>query len=121
MARFNVHIGAKLGLTVAIGVVLIGGMPANQLLGNQSIAILSRWVVTSNKANAQSVDSTILQAATRDSVVTIKKTGATITRIADIASTIAATVEEQGAAIAEIARNVGEAAKSTAEVAWCSR
>jgi hypothetical protein len=38
-------------------------------------------------------------------------------RIADIASTIAATVEEQGAATAEIARNVGEAAKGTAEVA----
>jgi hypothetical protein len=36
MARFNVHIGAKLDLTVAIGVLLIGGMPANQLLGNRT-------------------------------------------------------------------------------------
>ena len=58
-----------------------------------------------------------IQAATHDSVGAIKEIGATITRIADIASTIAATVEEQGAATAEIARNVGEAAKGTAEVA----
>jgi methyl-accepting chemotaxis protein len=58
-----------------------------------------------------------MQAATQDSVGAIKEIGATITRIAEIASTIAATVEEQGAATAEIARNVGEAAKGTAEVA----
>jgi methyl-accepting chemotaxis protein len=58
-----------------------------------------------------------MQAATQDSVGAIKEIGATITRIAEIASTIAATVEEQGAATAEIARNVSEAAKGTAEVA----
>jgi methyl-accepting chemotaxis protein len=58
-----------------------------------------------------------MQAATEDSVGAIKEIGATISRIAEIASTIAATVEEQGAATAEIARNVGEAAKGTAEVA----
>ena len=58
-----------------------------------------------------------MQAATQDSVGAIKEIGATITHIADIATTIAATVEEQGAATAEIARNVSEAAKGTAEVA----
>jgi methyl-accepting chemotaxis protein len=58
-----------------------------------------------------------MQAATQDSVGAIKEIGATITHIAEIASTIAATVEEQGAATAEIARNVSEAAKGTAEVA----
>jgi methyl-accepting chemotaxis protein len=58
-----------------------------------------------------------MQAATLDSVGAIKEIGATITRIAEIAQTIASTVEEQGAATAEIARNVGEAAKGTAEVA----
>jgi methyl-accepting chemotaxis protein len=58
-----------------------------------------------------------MQAATQDSVGAIKEIGATITRIADIATTIAATVEEQGAATSEIARNVSEAAKGTAEVA----
>jgi methyl-accepting chemotaxis protein len=58
-----------------------------------------------------------MQAATQDSVGAIKEIGATITRIANIATTIAATVEEQGAATAEIARNVSEAAKGTAEVA----
>jgi len=58
-----------------------------------------------------------MQTATQDSVGAIKEIGATITHIADIATTIAATVEEQGAATAEIARNVSEAAKGTAEVA----
>jgi methyl-accepting chemotaxis protein len=58
-----------------------------------------------------------MQTATQDSVGAIKEIGTTITHIADIATTIAATVEEQGAATAEIARNVSEAAKGTAEVA----
>jgi methyl-accepting chemotaxis protein len=55
--------------------------------------------------------------ATRpDSVGAVKQIGASITHIAEIASTIGATVEEQGAATAEIARNVREAAKGAAEV-----
>jgi len=58
-----------------------------------------------------------MQVATQDSVGAIKEIGATISHISDIATTIAATVEEQGAATAEIARNVSEAAKGTAEVA----
>jgi methyl-accepting chemotaxis protein len=58
-----------------------------------------------------------MQAATQDSVAAIKEIGGTIGRIAEIASTISATVEEQGAATQEIARNVGEAAKGTALVA----
>jgi methyl-accepting chemotaxis protein len=58
-----------------------------------------------------------LQAATEDSVAAIKEIGGTINRISEIASTIAAAVEEQGAATQEIARNVGEAAKGTAQVA----
>ena len=64
MARFNVRIGTKLGLTAGIGVTLVAGMLVSQLLGNQSIAKLSRYVVinTSNKANAQAADSAILRA-----------------------------------------------------------
>ena len=64
MARFNVRIGTKLGLTAGIGVALVAGMLVSQLLGNQSIAKLSRYVVinTSNKANAQAADSAILRA-----------------------------------------------------------
>ena len=50
-------------------------------------------------------------------VTAIKEIGGTIGRIAEIASTIAAAVEEQGAATAEIARNVERAALGTAEVA----
>ncbi|CAN5169011.1 methyl-accepting chemotaxis protein [soil metagenome] len=72
---------------------------------------------TAKATDEISVQITGMQAATKDSVGAIKEISATITRIADIAQTIAATVEEQGAATAEIARNVGEAAKGTAQVA----
>jgi methyl-accepting chemotaxis protein len=58
-----------------------------------------------------------MQASTQDSVASIKEIGTTIGRISDIASTIAAAVEEQGAATQEIARNVSEAARGTAQVA----
>ena len=58
-----------------------------------------------------------MQTATQESVASIKEIGGTIGRISQIASTIAAAVEEQGAATQEIARNVGEAAKGTAQVA----
>jgi methyl-accepting chemotaxis protein len=57
-----------------------------------------------------------MQVATLDSVAAIKEIGGTIGRIASIATTIAAAVEEQGAATQEIARNVHQAAKGTAEV-----
>jgi methyl-accepting chemotaxis protein len=58
-----------------------------------------------------------MQAATHDSVGAIKEIGGTIDRISEIASTIAAAVEEQGAATQEIARNVQQASQGTAEVA----
>nr|WP_249153179.1 methyl-accepting chemotaxis protein [Bradyrhizobium diazoefficiens] len=58
-----------------------------------------------------------MQSATEDSVGAIKEISTTIARISDISTTIAATIEEQGAATAEIARNVSEAAKGTVEVA----
>jgi methyl-accepting chemotaxis protein len=58
-----------------------------------------------------------MQTATLESVGAIKEIGATITRISEIATTIAAAVEEQGAATSEIARNVGEAARGTSQVA----
>ena len=63
MARFNFRIGTKLGLTAGIGVALVAGMLVSQLLGNQSIEKLSRYVVinTSNKANAQTAEAAILR------------------------------------------------------------
>jgi methyl-accepting chemotaxis protein len=60
---------------------------------------------------------TDIQSATQDSVVAIKEIGTTIGRISEIASTIAAAVEEQGAATREISRNVQRAAQGTTEVA----
>jgi methyl-accepting chemotaxis protein len=58
-----------------------------------------------------------MQAATGDSVATIKEISATIGLISEISSTIAAAVEEQGAATQEIARNVQQAAELSARVA----
>jgi methyl-accepting chemotaxis protein len=58
-----------------------------------------------------------IQGETQDSVESIKAIGKTIGDINHIASTIAAAVEQQGAATQEIARNVQQAAEGTSEVA----
>ncbi|WP_027553770.1 methyl-accepting chemotaxis protein [Bradyrhizobium sp. Cp5.3] len=57
-----------------------------------------------------------IQTATEDSVGAIKEIGDTIARMSEISSTIAAAVEEQGAATQEISRNIQHAARGTFEV-----
>ncbi|WP_407159666.1 methyl-accepting chemotaxis protein [Bradyrhizobium sp. STM 3557] len=57
-----------------------------------------------------------IQAATQDSVNAIKEISTTIERLSEISSTIAAAVEEQGAATQEISRNVQQAAHGTQQV-----
>jgi methyl-accepting chemotaxis protein len=57
-----------------------------------------------------------IQAATQESVTAIKEIGDTIGRMSEIAATIAAAVEEQGAATQEISRNVQQAANGTQQV-----
>jgi methyl-accepting chemotaxis protein len=57
-----------------------------------------------------------VQAATKDAVGAIQGIGNTISKISEIASAIAAAVEEQGAATQEIARNVQQAAMGTGAV-----
>jgi len=57
-----------------------------------------------------------IQNATSDSVQAIGAITGTISRINEIATTIAAAVEQQGAATQEIARNVQQASAGTAEV-----
>ncbi|UPJ71841.1 methyl-accepting chemotaxis protein [Bradyrhizobium sp. 187] len=57
-----------------------------------------------------------IQAATQDSVNAIKEISSTIERLSEISSTIAAAVEEQGAATQEISRNVQQAAQGTEQV-----
>jgi methyl-accepting chemotaxis protein len=57
-----------------------------------------------------------IQAETQESVGAIREIGATIARMSEIASTIAAAVEEQGAATQEISRNVQQAAQGTRQV-----
>jgi methyl-accepting chemotaxis protein len=58
-----------------------------------------------------------MQSATQESVAAIKEIGGTIGRISEIASTISAAVDEQGAATGEIARNVQQASRGTLQVA----
>jgi methyl-accepting chemotaxis protein len=57
-----------------------------------------------------------IQTATKESVDTIHQIGSTIAAVNEIATAIAAAVEEQGMATSEIARNVQEAARGTQEV-----
>jgi methyl-accepting chemotaxis protein len=57
-----------------------------------------------------------IQAATQDSVDAIKEISDTISKMSEIASTIASAVEEQGAATQEISRNVQQAAQGTQQV-----
>jgi methyl-accepting chemotaxis protein len=57
-----------------------------------------------------------IQSATQDSVGAIKEISGTIEKLSEISSTIAAAVEEQGAATREISRNVQQAAQGTVQV-----
>lgn len=57
-----------------------------------------------------------IQGATQESVNAIKTISTTIGRLSEISSTIAAAVEEQGAATQEISRNVQQAAQGTHRV-----
>jgi len=57
-----------------------------------------------------------IQAATEYSVTAIKEISGTIEKLSEISSTIAAAVEEQGAATQEISRNVQQAAQGTQQV-----
>ena len=56
-----------------------------------------------------------MQQATQESVAAIKKIGATIGQISNIASSIATAAEQQGSATQEIARNVQNVAEGTQE------
>jgi methyl-accepting chemotaxis protein len=59
---------------------------------------------------------TAIQAATESSVAAISGIDSTITRVSEIANSIAAAVEQQGAATQGIARNVNDAARGTSEM-----
>jgi methyl-accepting chemotaxis protein len=58
-----------------------------------------------------------MQSATQVSVTAIKEIGGTIGRISEINGSIAAAVEQQGAATQEISRNVQQAAAAASQVA----
>jgi len=57
-----------------------------------------------------------IQSATQDSVGAIREISGTIEKLSEISSTIAAAVEQQGAATQEISRNVQQAATGTTQV-----
>lgn len=88
----------------------------------RGFAIVAQEVkaLAAQTANAtQEISSQIsgMQVATQDSVVAIKQIGTTISRISEIAATIATSVEQQGGATQEISRNVEQAARGTSDVA----
>jgi len=58
-----------------------------------------------------------MQTATEESVKVINQISGTIWRVSEISSAIAAAVQKQGTATVEISRNIGAAAKGTAQVA----
>jgi methyl-accepting chemotaxis protein len=58
-----------------------------------------------------------MQTATEESVKVINQISGTIWRVSEISSAIAAAVQKQGSATEEISRNIGAAAKGTAQVA----
>jgi len=64
MRQFKFRIGTKLGLTAGIGVVLVGGILLNQMLGNWSIAESNRLVSINylNKGNAQATQTAMARA-----------------------------------------------------------
>jgi methyl-accepting chemotaxis protein len=68
--KLNFRIGTKLGITAGLGVLLVGGMLANEQVGNASIATASRLlnINYANKANAQGADTAMARAylAVRD-------------------------------------------------------
>ncbi|EKS32120.1 methyl-accepting chemotaxis protein [Afipia clevelandensis] len=77
-------------------------------------ALASQTAKATDEITAQISD---MQVATGDSVLTIKEISSTINLMSEISSTIAAAVEEQGAATQEIARNVQQAAELSMRVA----
>ncbi len=77
-------------------------------------ALASQTAKATDEITAQISD---MQVATSDSVLTIKEISSTINLMSEISSTIAAAVEEQGAATQEIARNVQQAAELSMRVA----
>jgi methyl-accepting chemotaxis protein len=84
------------------------------VVAQEVIALAAQTAKATDEIGAQIAG---MQAATQDSVASIKVIGGTIGRMSEIASTIAAAVEEQGAATQEIARNVQQAAEGATQVA----
>jgi methyl-accepting chemotaxis protein len=72
---------------------------------------------TANATSEISTQIAAMQSATGDSVLAIKEIGGTIARVSEIASTIVASVEEQGTVTREIASNVQQAATGATQVA----
>src|SRR5450755_2348545 len=63
MSGLNFRISAKLGITADISVLLVGGMLANQVSGNQAATKSSELVVLNglNKSNARAAETAMLR------------------------------------------------------------
>ena len=75
---------------------------------------LARQTAKATEEIGRKIDA--IQSSTRIAIASIESIGGIIGRMNEISTTIAAAVEEQSAATAEISRNVAEAARGTTEV-----
>jgi len=80
----------------------------------QEVKALAAQTAKATEEIGQQIHS--IQAATAQSLGVIQEIGTTIATVNEVATTIAAAVEQQGMATSEIARNVQEAAKGTQDV-----
>ncbi|MDB5504711.1 MAG: methyl-accepting chemotaxis protein [Tardiphaga sp.] len=109
MPKLHFRIGTKLGLTAAIGVILVGGMLANEMLGNQSISESSRLVIinSSNKADSQSTDAAMARAEVASQDISLARSTAQIDKsLEDLRGQVSEAAARTDAAMARATRQV---------------
>src|SRR5262249_50987654 len=104
-----------LALNATIEAARAGEAGKGFAVGAQEVKALATPTARATDGNGAHIPG--MQSATQESVAAIKEIGGTIGRISEIAATIAAAVEEQGAATQEISRNVQQASQGTTQVA----
>ena len=109
MRQLHFRIGAKLGLTAGIGVVLVGGMLANEIFGNASIAESSKLVIVnaSNKADSQSTDAAMARAEVNAQEIALSRSAAQIDKaLADLRVQVAEAAARTDSAMERATRQV---------------
>jgi methyl-accepting chemotaxis protein len=104
-----------LALNATIEAVRAGEASRGFAVVAQEVKALAAQTAKATEEISTQVDG--MQAATQESVASIKEIGGIINRVSEIAGAIAAAVEQQGAPTQEISRNIRQAAAGTTQVA----